>query len=534
MNRTHLPRSVSPLPTGWAWLLAMGAGWLLVAVIVLSSALAWAPRPAWHWQPGTGVMLDTPNGQLRIAALEWAGQRVPVDAWWHMPTLDTARTPTARQLVIAHERLLNTLEGRPDLAFIDDDGARWPVRWEAQGLPGLPWQMGLMLLAALLTWHVALRHWQQHPDRRMHRLHGIIGLALALDLMLRAWPMARPWAWPAGGLELALLGSQVMTTTYLGGTLLWFARLLHPSLPPMAQRGLMGVVAVLGLTAMLQLAPSFDWWILSMPLGTTACLVTGGALIVWARAQEDSPERQGLRWFFASLALAAIVPATILALQPAELTASGFDNLIRCTTVLPYVGMLALLHQRRLRHLRVLSWRAWAWLLALLGSFCFAVSLLWLGGPWHSPALVAVGLSVPWFYLLARSWLMPVEHRDPGERLESLLPGLLDLGKLGDGAAGQERWMMALDRAFRPRHLIIESGPEGPERRVQLERGGRTLRVPALGPGWVRLEGAQAGSRLFNDHDKQLAQTLWQLACQSADFGSGRMGLTDAQGRFVP
>ena len=45
------------------------------------------------------------------------------------------------------------------VAFIDDDGARWPVRWEAQGLPGLPWQMGLMLLAALVMvrWGVAVR-----------------------------------------------------------------------------------------------------------------------------------------------------------------------------------------------------------------------------------------------------------------------------------------------------------------------------------------------------------------------------------------
>ena len=202
--------------------------------------------------------------------------------------------------------------------------------------------------------------------------------------------------------------------------------------------------------------------------------------------------------------------------------------------MLPYIGMLPMLHNQRLQPLEALSWRAWAWLLALLGSFCFVVSLLWLGGPWSSPLLVASGLSLPWFYLLARSWMMPVEQRNPSERLESLLPGLLDLGKLGRGPAGQERWMMALDRAFTPRHLIIEVGPSGPERRVHLERGGRTLRVPALETGWVRLEGAQGGSRLFNDHDKQLAQTLWQLACQSADFGSSRAGLTDARDRFVP
>lgn len=526
-------RSLAPTHS-WGWLLALGLGGLIVAVVVLTSALALAPRPHWVWVAGQGPHLETPNGRLRIAALDVGGTRHTTHAGWHPPTLDTQRSAQARALSIQVEQLLDQVEGRPDVAFIDDDGARWPVRWEAQGLPGLPWQMGLMLFTALLIWQVAVRHWQAHPEHPQHRLHGLIGVSLSLDLIVRAWPLARPWAWPAGGLELALLASQLFTTAYLGGTLWWFTRWVNPRVPAWALVTLLGVVGVLGLSAMLQLTPSFHWWVLRMPLGSVALLVAAGALVAWARSPEDSPQRQGLRWFFASLALATIVPGTILALQPTELAGAGFDNLIRCSAVLPYVGMLALLHHQRLRHLEVLSWRAWAWLLALLGSFCFVVSLLWLGGPWSSPVLVACGLSLPWFYLLARSWLMPAEQRDPGERLESLLPGLLDLGKLGDGPDGQERWLLALDRAFRPRHLIIEGGAAGPERRVQMERGGRTLRVPALGQGWVRLEGAQSGSRLFNDHDKLLAQTLWQLACQSADFGSGRMGLTDSQGRFVP
>jgi hypothetical protein len=534
MLRPTLSRQPAAPPNSWGWLLALGLGGLIVAVVVLTSALALAPRPAWVWVAGQGPHLETPNGRLRIAALDVGGVRHPIDAGWHPPWLDTQRSPQARQHTAHVEQLLNQVEGRRDLAFIDVDGARWPLRWEAQGLPGLPWQMGLMLLVALLTWQVAVRHWQARPQHPQHRLHGWIGLALSLDLIVRAWPLARPWSWPAGGMELALLASHLLTTAYLGGTLLWFIRLMRPQPPAWATGALLGVVGVLGMAAMLQLRPSFHWWVLTMPLGTVALAIGAGTLLAWVRAAEDSPVRQGLRWFFASLALAAIVPGTLLALQPTAMAAAAFDNLIRCAAVLPYIGMLALLHTQRLQHLQVLSWRAWAWLLALLGSFCFVVSLLWLGGPWNSPLLVACALSLPWFYLLARSWLMPAEQRDPGERLESLLPGLLDLGKLGHGPAGQERWMMALDRAFSPRHLILESGPQGHERRVHLERGGRTLRVPALDSGWVRLEGAQGGSRLFNDHDKLLAQTLWQLACQSADFGSARMGLTDSQGRFIP
>ncbi|TBO28361.1 hypothetical protein EYS42_15255 [Aquabacterium lacunae] len=534
MIRPTLPRRPAAAPLSWGWLMLLGLGGLLVAVVVLTSALALAPRPDWVWVAGQGPHVETPNGRLRIAALDVGGKRHPTHAGWHPPSLDTQRTPQARQLSVEVEQLLARVEGRPDLAFIDDDGARWPLRWEAQGLPGLPWQMGLMLLTALMVWQVAVRHWQARAEHPQHRLHGLIGLALSLDLIVRAWPLARPWAWPSGGLELSLLASQAFTTAYLGGTLLWFMRWLNPRVPGWATVALLGVVGVLGLSVMLQLSPSYHWWILTMPLGTVGLLVGIGTLMAWARASEDSSMRQGLRWFFASLALAAIVPGTILALQPAELAGAGFDNLIRCAVALPYVGMMALLDTQRLRHLEVLSWRAWTWLLALLGSFCFVVSLLWLGGPWSSPVLVASSLSLPWFYLLARSWLMPTEQRDPGERLESLLPGLLDLGKLGRGPDGQERWLMALDRAFHPRHLIVEGRDEGPERRVQMERGGRTLRVPALGQGWVRLEGAQGGSRLFNDHDKLLAQTLWQLASQSADFGSGRMGLTDSEGRFVP
>lgn len=514
------PRSTlhtARLKLTWPWLLALAVGWLLVAVVVLQSAQSLGPRPAWDWSPDKGPHILTPSGPLPLAAIETPQQVHLTGPEWHTPSPDAQPSRQAFEQMLAVEALLNNLEGKAGIAFVDTDGQRWPIRWESPGLPGLPWQLWIMVMAALLAWHVAIINWQINPRSRHRRLHAVIGLSYVIALLVRAWMMSRPWAWSATAVQAAFIGSHLMTSIFLGATLLLVLRLPQPLLSAQGERRLLGVLAVFCIADLFQLSPIAHVTAHQWPLASLGLVVVVHGLWQWHRHPDHDGYRVALRWFFMTLALSAIAPVTIFSLWPLDVGGASYINLTLPACVLPYLGLLALIHHRNLHQLEVRHWRAWAWVVALLASFCFVVGLVWHGGEWSSRLTIAATLSLPWFYMLSRAWLTPAETPVSGDRLTPLMPALLRLGaRHRAGQPVEDDWQALLQQAFNPEHITRQARTEhAPAPKIQIDQSGRVLVLPTLEGDILRLQGADQRQRLFNHGDQQLALTLWRLASQT-------------------
>lgn len=505
------------------WCLLSLLSWLMVGVLVWDTATAPAPQPAWHWAPDTGLTMAAPGGPIPLAGLRLPnGAITEASPRWHALAPETQRTLPDLQAFFQTEGWLWSLRGQ-SLHFVDVDGQLWPVRWSTLGTAVLTHMNWALISMALFTWHLALWNWRQRPRDRLVAIYAIGGLAYAASLLVRAWVSARPWAVPGWSMAAVFHVSHLMGYMLLGGCLFVAMRLPQRLIPLALERVIVAAILALCVLDQLQASPTMLFATYQYPVVLMTCAIV--LLEVWLgfKLRHDPTYRAALRWLFMAFALSAgpgVLFYAFWAMGWMDLGINHSANLM--APALGYYGISALLHREQLFRLENLRSGALAWWIALLAALAVLLGLSTHGGSLVSWAPLVSLLTLPWVYLAARRWLDRRAPLTAAERLEQLVPQLMNMAA-AESRSGHTRqhWHDILSAAFQPERLSVGTTASSSPCDIAILEGGVCLRVPELDgqagpaePPPLLLHGAQGGARLFNPTDIQLAETLWRLASQ--------------------
>ncbi|HEY0720660.1 MAG TPA: hypothetical protein VGE50_05350 [Gammaproteobacteria bacterium] len=180
-----------------------------------------------------------------------------------------------------------------------------------------------------------------------------------------------------------------------------------------------------------------------------------------------------------------------------------------------YVGVVLGVLRFRLFDLERWWFVVWAWFLGGLLVVALDFGLVYFTNLHHVGALTLSLLIAAWVYFPVRQWAWARFLRSPSERIETLLPTLLEtFFATTSSKPFQERWQGLLAQVFDPLNIRSVSRPLD---EACLEYDGLVLSVPDIeGDRVVMLSGRSRGRYLFTRDDVALASLILTLARKSA------------------
>ncbi len=500
------------LRSPWAWLHALG--WLVAALVLQQTLSAWAPQPLWSWQGGEGPSLVQPDTgqQVRLSALHTPEGRWAFDIHTHGLPPHVQPTLADKHAFEAMEERLLTVQGQQGLAWEDATGQRWPITWRRHDPHIIPTMAWVLLITAVLAWHVAWWNLSVRPRDLTTQLYVTAGLAFATGNFIRAWLCARPWALPTWAWDFQFIVSHTCGLAFLTCLLLMVLRVPRPQVSRHTQIAIAGVGITIELADAFHLVPGKLMATYQWPMAALAITVLLTQLWVAWRERRDPAYNAALRWIVLIFMLAVLPPVVLYAAWASGLIDTSLYDPVLIAPTLGYFALSALLHRHEL--LRLETWRSRRislWISCLL-TLALLTTLAVRGDDWMGWAVGITLLTCPWIYLAVRTVLTYRTPPTAPERLQALMPDVMDIATAQvNREAIAPLWQALVRKAFQPQQLAVDTPPTlpgGASPGVVLSRDGAELQLPHVDGLVLRLH---ANAQPFTATDAELAEALWRL-----------------------
>ncbi len=534
--RSAIPSTDVSYPVLRHWFSQIPPVWFLLFASIFAGlcflmAIIWATRTPW-----LGVQLAAaPNGIQVVAvtpAGPSAGRLTPGDV------LVSLHTPSGQVLPLAGEMLLVCPHDYPTYAQFNHFFAQYhelftaittgPITFElasgqrvrvtaeaARPLREIPAGFWLMTGISILVLQAGVGVWAFRRDQIPTRLllisslgYMILGLALAV-YSTREWllePQLFRWLTQNDHLGAMIYGYSAMVLFW------YYPRPLGRF--PMASL-FMSTAALLWLNELFQL---IEWPLHTFALPYFPFFVLGlwFAHRQWLDTRHRPDNRAALQWMVRS-ALISISMIMVLYFLPLLF---GIQHVIpfwagHLVALGLYIGVVLGVLRFRLFDLERWWFAVWAWFFGGLLVVVMDIVLVTYTNMHPVGGLTLSLLVVGWGYFPLRQWLWSRYLRSPSQRLESLLPTLLDTFFATAGHKPlPDRWQALLEQVFAPLNIRTVASSAAAAR---LEDDGLVLAVPTIeGNGTLLLSGSCRGRCLFTRDDIALASLILTLARKSA------------------
>lgn len=375
----------------------------------------------------------------------------------------------------------------------------------------LPWIFWYQIACGAIVFLAGVSVLAFRPHEQVTSYYALTGLGLLLAAASAAVYSTRELALEGGLFHTLSLANQFGTLLFAGPfiSILWYY-------PQRIHRFPLGsvVIAYYMVSWLLNYLQAFDSLDVAMryPIFVGLLINLSLALIQWRRSRGQPVQRAILKWFL----LAWLSGTTFyvgLHTIPLMLGGEVFISQSMAWGVLltVYLGVALGITRYRLFNLDRWVIIGWLWFLGgitVIAMDAMLVSLLELDN--HLALATTLALA-GWIYFPLRQYLWRhfSWYSRRGMDYRQLLPELLTtLLNTRPGELSRE-WSQLLGRIYAP--LNIELLDEAVVQ-VRIDPEGSSLTLPALqGVEARRLNYADRGSRLFNDEDRQLAESMHQL-----------------------
>lgn len=506
----------------WTWRAAHVQVWVIATWIVLWASQATAPYPLWHWEAARLPFIKVEGREIALTHLVAPGQTIKLTPHWHGLPPHVQPTLADKKSFEASEMQLIGWTGQA-LAWVDEEGRRWPISWQAAGLRGIPTISWTLLLASILSWHVALWNLRRNIKDTTTRLYVAAGIGFTTGNLIRAWLCARPWGLPEFAWDFQFIVSHTCGLVFLGGLLLMVLRIPTPVVSRRQQLLIAGLIASIEVADATHFVPNQLMATYQWPMaGLAIAVIVAQCYMAW-KGRHDASYAAALRWIFLVFTMAVVPPVALYAAWATGLIETHLYDPVLIAPTLGYFAMSALLHRERL--LRLESWRARAtsWWITCLLALGLMVTLLVRGDEWMGWALGVTALSLPWIYLTVRAVLTYRTPPTAPERLQTLMPDVMSLTvSQATREALADQWLSLLYKAFSPMSVAkpFNMQPDkawSSQHSTQISADGMTLLVPDLMGGLLSLSRRSPGSseqthgQPYTPTDAELAEALWRL-----------------------
>lgn len=517
----------SQIPPIWFLLFAVG-----LAALSVVMALFWAMRTPW-----LGVELAAAPHGIRVIAVEpegpSAGLLAPGDVVLSLRTGDGRRLvipadslqliPHAqatyagnRRFYEYHELLYPAITSGPVTLILADEREVTIMADTRRPLGKLPWVFWALACSGVIVLLVGVGIWAFRLDHTSTRLLALSSLGYMITSLSLATIATREWLMPPDLMwwMSAACYFGTMLYGYSAMALFWY----YPR--PL---GRFPMAIAFPLAALLIWLNNMVFQLIEWPLHTfylqyfpAFAVGVWFARRQWHNARLRPDERAALLWFV-RLGLMSLSIVLVFYYLP---QLAGNERMFpfwlgQFMALGLYVGVVLGVLRFRLFDLERWWFVAWAWLLGGLLVVLLDFTLVYFTNLHHVGALTLSLLIAAWVYFPIRQWAWSRFVRSPSERLETLLPTLLETFFAAPTSPPfHARWQGLLAQVFDPLNMRVVPANHC---EASLEHDGLVLAVPNIeGRSCIKLSGRSRGRHLFTRDDVALASLILTLARKSA------------------
>lgn len=420
---------------------------------------------------------------------------------------------------LARQQQIALLMRQPSLSLTREGGAIEVIQPTVQRpLQSLSWLFWYQLVCGAIVFLAGISVWAFRPRETVTLYYAMTGFGLLIAASSAAVYSTRELALDGDIFYVLSLSNQLGSLVFSGFfiSILWYyPQRLHPfPLGPV----FIGYYLLSWLLNLFQVSESLDV-AMRLPLFVGLAINLALAFVQWQRSRSKPVQRAILKWFL----LAWLSGTTIyvgLRIIPLML---GMDSPISQSLgwgilLTVYLGVALGITRYRLFNLDRWVVTGWMWFLGGVAVLLLDALLVVLLDLSNQLAMVTALALAGWVYFPIRQLIWARYSGYYRRKLDSyeLLPSLLGTVLHAHDKVLPQEWQRLLERTFSPLH--IETVATGP-RQVEVDTDGSEMQFPAVPPSSaLSLRYADRGGRLFNEEDRRLAESMFQLFSRVQSF----------------